>query len=67
MVSSVKSERFHRLLSRKFVFPFLAFILPFLFRAIPEILMGPYLVGFDTLGPLCSYNFVVVDGEICLF
>jgi hypothetical protein len=28
----------------------LAFTIPFIVRAIPEILMGPYIVGFDTLG-----------------
>ena len=27
----------------------LAFLIPFLVRCIPEILMGPYIVGFDTL------------------
>ncbi len=32
------------------LFPFLAFAIPFLVRAIPEILMGPYLTGFDTIG-----------------
>ena len=31
------------------VFPFLAFIIPLIVRAIPEIIMGPYVVGFDTL------------------
>jgi hypothetical protein len=31
-------------------FPLLAFLIPLLVRAIPEILMGPYVVGFDTLG-----------------
>jgi hypothetical protein len=31
-------------------FPLLAFLIPLVVRAIPEILMGPYVVGFDTLG-----------------
>lgn len=31
------------------VFPFLAFAAPLAVRAIPEVLMGPYVVGFDTL------------------
>jgi hypothetical protein len=31
-------------------FPLLAFLIPFAFRLIPEILMGPYVVGFDTMG-----------------
>jgi hypothetical protein len=30
--------------------PFLAFVIPLIARAIPEILMGKYLVGFDTVG-----------------
>jgi hypothetical protein len=33
-----------------FLFPLLAFAIPLIMRAIPEILMGQYLVGFDTLG-----------------
>lgn len=32
------------------IFPFLAFAIPLIARAIPEILMGQYLVGFDTMG-----------------
>lgn len=36
--------------NHKFViFPLLAFIIPLVVRTIPEILMGPYIVGFDTL------------------
>ncbi len=31
-------------------FPFSAFLVPLVVRAVPEILMGPYIVGFDTLG-----------------
>ena len=34
----------------RFIFPFLAFVIPLLLRAVPEILMGPYSVGFDTMG-----------------
>ncbi|MCW4047212.1 MAG: hypothetical protein NWE99_06585 [Candidatus Bathyarchaeota archaeon] len=33
----------------RILFPFLAFAIPLAVRAIPEILMGPYIVGFDTL------------------
>ncbi len=32
------------------VFPLLAFIIPLAIRAIPEILMGPFIIGFDTMG-----------------
>ena len=35
---------------RLYIFPLLAFIIPLIVRTIPEILMGPYIVGFDTLG-----------------
>ena len=35
---------------KKYLFPLLAFVLPLLVRFIPEILMGPYVVGFDTMG-----------------
>ena len=31
-------------------FPLLAFVIPFVVRTIPEIIMGTYAVGFDTLG-----------------
>jgi hypothetical protein len=33
-----------------FIFPLLAFVIPLIVRVIPEILMGPYIVGFDTMG-----------------
>ena len=32
------------------LFPFLAFTIPLIVRAVPEILMNQYLVGFDTIG-----------------
>lgn len=32
------------------IFPILAFTIPLVVRTIPEILMGPYMVGFDTMG-----------------
>jgi hypothetical protein len=35
---------------KSYIFPLLAFVIPFVVRAIPEILMGPYIVGFDTMG-----------------
>ena len=38
------------MLNKKYLFPLLAFAVPLLLRAIPEILMGPYVVGFDTMG-----------------
>jgi hypothetical protein len=45
---------FKLILSRLFgkvgVFPLLAFLIPLAVRAIPEVLMGQFVVGFDTLG-----------------
>lgn len=35
---------------RLFLFPLLAFLVPFTVRTIPEVLIGPYIVGFDTMG-----------------
>jgi hypothetical protein len=37
------------LLARPKVLPLLAFLIPTLVRAIPEILMGPFVTGFDVL------------------
>jgi hypothetical protein len=34
----------------RYIFPILAFAIPFFVRTIPEILMGQYIVGFDTMG-----------------
>lgn len=39
-----------RLFGKVGVFPLLAFLIPLAVRAIPEVLMGPFVVGFDTLG-----------------
>ncbi len=35
--------------NRDVIFPTLAFVIPLAVRIIPEILMGPYILGFDTL------------------
>ena len=35
---------------KRCIFPLLAFVIPLVVRVIPEILMGPYIVGFDTMG-----------------
>jgi hypothetical protein len=34
----------------RFIIQLIAFLVPIVVRAIPEILMGPYIVGFDTMG-----------------
>jgi hypothetical protein len=41
---------FSRGIAKPEAFPLLAFFIPLVVRAIPEILMGPFVVGFDTLG-----------------
>jgi hypothetical protein len=33
----------------RYIFPLIAFLIPIVLRAIPEILMSPYVVGFDTM------------------
>ncbi len=43
-------EMLFRAVAKFEAFPLLAFLIPLVVRAIPEILMGPYVVGFDTLG-----------------
>jgi len=43
-------EMLSRVGAKSATFPLLAFLIPLVVRAIPEILMGPYVVGFDTLG-----------------
>jgi hypothetical protein len=49
MQLNFKGTLFERI-TKPETFPLLAFLLPLVMRAIPEILMGPYVVGFDTLG-----------------
>jgi len=46
------------------VFPFLAFAIPLAVRAIPEILMGPYVVGFDTLAYYVPNTLVWLRGGV---
>ena len=43
-------ELFSKGIAKPEAFPLLAFFIPLVVRAIPEILMGPFVVGFDTLG-----------------
>jgi len=44
------------------VFPFLAFAVPLLFRAVPEVLMGSYVVGFDTMGHFVPTTMLWLNG-----
>jgi hypothetical protein len=45
----VVSHLLDDLFRKKYLFPLLAFVVPLLVRVVPEVLMGPYLVGFDTM------------------
>jgi hypothetical protein len=48
--NSLDFNSLRNLSAKASIFPLLAFAVPFLLRAIPEALMGPYVVGFDTMG-----------------
>jgi hypothetical protein len=41
---------YSKVVAKPEAFTLLAFLIPLVVRAIPEILMGPFVVGFDTLG-----------------
>ncbi|MCJ7560399.1 hypothetical protein MUO79_07245, partial [Candidatus Bathyarchaeota archaeon] len=43
---------------------FLAFAIPLAVRAIPEILMGPFVVGFDTLGYYVPFTLASLTGGV---
>ena len=53
--------------NQNFIFPFLAFVVPLIVRAIPEILMGPYVVGFDTMGFYVPNTLLWLHGGINLW
>ena len=42
--------------AKPWVAPFLAFLIPLGIRAVPEILMGPFIVGFDPLAYYIPYT-----------
>src|SRR5665647_2737850 len=64
MVSSQKSSWMHSLFSKRFVFPFLAFVVPLLLRTVPEVLMGPYVVGFDTMAHYVPTTLLWLRGDV---
>jgi hypothetical protein len=45
-------------------FPFLAFAIPFMIRFIPEIFMGPFVVGFDTIGSYVPTTLAWLNGGV---
>ena len=46
------------------VFPFIAFFIPLGVRIIPEILMGPYVLGFDTMGFYIPNTLLFIHGGL---
>lgn len=52
-------------MNRKNLFiPFLAFLLPLLIRCIPELIMGPYLVGFDVTAHYVPTTLLWLQGDV---
>jgi len=49
------------------LFPLLAFLIPLLVRFIPEVLIGPYLVGFDTLAHYLPTTLLWLNGSVTLW
>ncbi|MDR1992290.1 MAG: hypothetical protein LBQ98_02145 [Nitrososphaerota archaeon] len=49
---------------KRYFIPLLAFLLPLLVRTIPEILVGPYVVGFDTMGFYVPITLAWLRGDI---
>jgi hypothetical protein len=50
--------------SPNFAFLLLAFFVPLIIRAIPEVLMGPYVTGFDTMGHYVPTTLLWMNGSI---
>ncbi len=50
-----------------FLFPLLAFTLPLIIRSIPEVLMWPYIIGFDTMAHYVPTTLVWLNGGIDLW
>ena len=49
---------------KKLLIPFLAFLIPLLARCIPELLMGSYLVGFDTMAHYVPTTLLWLRGDV---
>jgi hypothetical protein len=55
------------LFSKKYLFLLFAFVVPLLVRVIPEVLMGPYVVGFDTMGYYVPTTLLWLHGNVSLW
>src|SRR3990172_2177875 len=60
----VKVGRFLRSIASSKSIPFLAFLIPLGVRAIPEILMGSFVVGYDPLGYYIPYTLTWLSGSM---
>jgi hypothetical protein len=67
MFNSLESNSLRALVSKKFLFPFIAFVVPLLVRVIPEVLMGPYVVGFDTMAYYVPTTLLWLKGGVNLW
>jgi hypothetical protein len=61
-----KTDFYSILNPKKLIIPFLAFLIPLLARCIPELLMGPYLVGFDTMAHYVPTTLLWLQGDVSL-
>jgi hypothetical protein len=52
---------------KKHLLPFLAFAIPLLVRFIPELLTGPYVVGFDTMAHYLPTTVLWINGNVDLW
>ena len=66
MVTWIANSIKHWASNHPIVFPFLAFLIPLAVRTIPEILMGPYVIGFDTMGFYISNTLLLFHGGLNL-
>jgi len=57
-------SRFSIFAGRGEAFPILAFFVPLLVRALPEIIMGQYIVGFDTISYYVPVTFRLINGDV---
>jgi hypothetical protein len=55
-------QRFLEIISKPIFFPLMAFLTPLVIRFIPELIMGPYVVGFDTLAYYIPNTLVWMKG-----
>jgi hypothetical protein len=52
---------------KKLILPLLAFFIPLLVRLIPEVIMGPYLVGFDVMAHYVPTTLLWLNGNVTLW